>query len=150
MQRPAKQHGFTIPEVIVAAGIMIILCIGTLTVYTYAVRVNRGNYLRAQAQSVLQLEVEFYRSLKFIPIGSDVRLNAGTYNNVRTHTSPDGRVFNVSVVISNLPPPGSGTVPNDTDCEFKQITITAVPAVTETGWLANLDTNVTIQRVRAN
>src|SRR6188768_339013 len=62
-----RECGFTLVEVIIAAGIMIILCIGTLSVFTHAVKVNTGNNLRSQAQSVLQQEVEYYRSLKFVP-----------------------------------------------------------------------------------
>jgi type II secretory pathway pseudopilin PulG len=140
------QRGFTIPEVIVAGSIMVVLCVGTLSVFSYAVKINRGNNLRMQALSVLQQEVEFYRSLKFIPVGTDAQLNQGTYTNVRQHTTPDGRVFNVTVVVTNLP---SGT--SDANSTFKEIAISATPVVAETqGWLQNLGTNVTIQRVRAN
>lgn len=143
--------GFTLVEVVIAAVIMVILCVGTLTVFSYAVRVNRGNALRAQAMSILQKEVEYYRSLKYVPVGSSAELNAGTYPNLRTRTSPDGRVFNVSVTIDNDPlTAGVQTTPLDADCRFKEITITVVPQVAETSWLANLKTNLTIQRVRAN
>lgn len=138
--------GFTIPEVLVAATLMIILCVGTLSVFAYVVKINRGNNLRMQALSVLQLEVEFYRSLKFVPVGTDSRLNEGTYANVRQHTTPDGRVFNVTVIITNLP---AGTA--DSLCTFKQLAITATPVVAERdAWLQNLHTDVTIQRVRSN
>ena len=143
--------GFTLVEVLIAAVIMVILCIGTMTVFSYAVRINRGNNLRAQAMSVLQKEVEYYRSVKYVPVGSSAELNAGTYTNVRTRTSPDGRVFSVSVTIDNDPvTAGVQTTPADAACRFKEISITVVPQVAETGWLANLKTNVTIQRVRAN
>jgi type II secretory pathway pseudopilin PulG len=145
--------GFTVVEVIVAASIMIILCVGTLSVFSYVVKINRGENLRAQALSVLQLEVEYYRSLKYVPIGSDTALNGGTYTNVRTRTSADGRVFNISVTIDNDPfTTGIQTNANvaDSTCKFKEINIQAVPQIAETGWLANLKTDVTIQRVRSN
>jgi type II secretory pathway pseudopilin PulG len=139
-------RGFTIPEVIVAGTIMIILCVGTLTTFSYAVKLNRGNNLRMQALSVLQLEVEYYRSIKFVPVGSDPALNEGTYTNVRQRTSADGRVFNITAVVANLP---TGTA--DSDAKFKQITISATPVVVETeGWLQNLNTTVALQRVRSN
>jgi len=141
-----RSRGFTIPEVIVAGSIMIVLCVGTLSVFAFVVRINRGNNLRMQALSVLQQEVEFYRSLKFVPVGTDPQLNQGTYTNVRQHTTPDGRVFNVTVVIANVP---AGTA--DSASTFKQITITATPVVAERErWLQNLHTDVTIQRVRSN
>jgi type II secretory pathway pseudopilin PulG len=145
--RSSRENGFTIPEVIVAGSIMIILCVGTLTVFTTAVKYNRGNNLRMQALSVLQLEAEFYRGMKFVPVGTDSRLIAATYTNVRQRTSADGRVFNITVVITNIAP----TASNETDVKLKQIQISATPVVAESeGWLQNLGTSLTIQRVRAN
>jgi type II secretory pathway pseudopilin PulG len=144
-------NGFTIVEVIIASTIMIILCVGILSVFSYATKINRGENLRAQALSVLQKEVEYYRSLKFVPVGSSTELNAGTYNNIRTMTSSDGRIFNISVTIDNDPyNSGSFTLITDANCKFKEITITAVPQIAETGWLANLKTDIVIQRVRSN
>ncbi|MGI8545228.1 MAG: type IV pilus modification PilV family protein [Aridibacter sp.] len=139
------EKGFTLVEVIIAGIIMIILSIGLLTVFSYTVKINRGENLRTQALSVLQLEVENYRSLKFVPVGSSTQLNSGNYPNLKTSTSADGRVFNISVTIVNLP---SGTT--DANTTYKEIKITAVPQIAETGWLANLKTDVTVQRVRAN
>ncbi len=125
---------------------MIILCVGTLTTFSYAVKINRGNNLRMQALSVLQLEVEFYRSLKFVPVGSNAALDQGTYTNVRQRPSSDGRNFNISVIVENLP---AGT--GDGTATFKQITISAIPVVAENeGWLQNLNTTVALQRVRSN
>lgn len=148
-----REAGFTLIEVIVAGTIMIILSVGLLTVFEYAVRINRGENLRMQAMTVLQLEVEYYRSLKFVPgleTAADLNnhrsadLRAGTHT-LTPVTSPDGRVFNITATVVNISP---STV--EELCKFKEITIVAVPAVAETGWLANLRTNVTIQRVRSN
>src|SRR5258708_21718384 len=143
-----SEAGFTMVEVILAAGIMIILCIGTLTVFSHVVAVNRGNNMRSQAQSVLQEEAEYYRSLKFIPVGSDTALNAGTYNRPN-RTSADNTVFTISVVITNKLLI-DGTASTDTTCTLKEIQITVQPLNTQTGWLANMNTNLTIQRVRSN
>jgi Tfp pilus assembly protein PilV len=143
-----EKEGFTVIEVIVAGSIMIILCVGLLSVFSYVVKINRGENVRMQALSILQEEAEYYRSLKFVPTGSSAYLNATTYTNHRSaaeRTSADGRLFNVTTVITNVP---SGTL--DANAKFKEITITATPATAETGWLANLQTTLTIQRVRAN
>lgn len=146
-----NQSGFTIPEVIVAGSIMIILCVGIMSAYVYAIKINRGNNLRMQALAVLQLEVEYYRSLRFTPASPDPELAGASYTNVRQRTSADGRQFNISVVIDNEPF-GDGVLNNnESTCTFKQITITAVPVVDEAdGWLQNLGTDVTLQRVRSN
>lgn len=58
-RQTSRTRGFTIPEVIVAGSIMIVLCVGTLSVFSYVVRINRGNALRMQALSVLQAKVEY-------------------------------------------------------------------------------------------
>jgi type II secretory pathway pseudopilin PulG len=153
----SSEAGFTIPEVIVAGTLMIILCVGTLSVFSYVVKINRGNNLRMQALSVLQAKVEYYRALKFVPgleTTADLpnhRLNdlyAGSHT-LSPITTPDGRVFNITATVTNSAP-ASG--PNDeAHCQFKTITITATPQVTEREtWLQNLGTNVTIQRVRSN
>lgn len=152
-----NQNGFTIPEVIVAGSIMIILCVGTLTVFSYAIKINRGNNLRMQALSVLQAKVEYYRSLKFVPglqttadlpNHRDADLYAGSHT-LSSITTPDGRVFSITAAVTNVS--YSSGVTDEAHCTFKTIVITAVPQVAETqGWLQNLGTNVTIQRVRSN
>jgi type II secretory pathway pseudopilin PulG len=142
--------GFTLIEVLLAAAIMIILCVGTLSVFSYAVKINRGNNLRSQALTALQAESELYRSFKFVPGAglSDVRLNAGTYTRP-PRTSADGTVFNITVTISNISYKDP-SAPTEANCTLKQIYIQAVMANAQSGWLANLNTNLTILRVRAN
>ncbi len=147
--KPDGERGFTIPEVIVAGSIMIIIAVGVLTAYVQAIKLNRGNELRMQALSVLQQEVEFYRSLKFIPVGSDAAIAGGSYPRPN-RTSASGRVFSINVTIDNFP--FDGNLDNDeTTTTFKEITIVATPLVAENeGWLQDLNTRVTVQRVRSN
>jgi len=144
-----RVEGFTVVEVIVAASIMVVLCVGTLSVFSFAVRINAGNNLRAQALTVLQKETEFYRSLKFVPdpILSDDALNEGTYTRPQ-RTSEDGTVFNLSVVITNVSGINGSLLDNDTT--LKEIRIVATPVNPKHGWLADLKTNLTFLRVRSN
>jgi len=140
------QKGFTLIEVMVAASIMIVLCVGVLAVFSFAVQINAGNNLREQAQTVLQKEVEYYRTLKFVPnqTQTDPGLTAGTH--VRPdRTSEDGTVFHLSVQITNV-----SADTTEAGATLKQITVNATPATPRAGWLANLQTNVTLQRVRSN
>jgi type II secretory pathway pseudopilin PulG len=143
-----ERAGFTLIEVMVAGMLMIILAVGLLTVTSHAVKLNRGNNIRIQAQSALQAEAEYYRSLKFVPVGSDTAMNANTYTRPNRVTA-DNSNFAISVVIINKNLV-NGSASNDSTATLKEITITAAPAVAQTGWLANLNTNLTIQRVRAN
>ncbi|NNE66162.1 MAG: type II secretion system protein [Pyrinomonadaceae bacterium] len=146
-------RGFTLIEVILAGTLLIILSVGILMIFSNVVERNRGENLRMQALSVLQKDVEYYRGLKFVPVGSSTELNGGSYPNVRTRTSEDGRVFVISVTIDNDPYTAgiqtAAQIP-EADCKFKEIVISAVPQVAESGWLSDLKANVTIQRVRSN
>jgi len=148
----ATDGGFTLIEVLVAGGIMIILCIGTLTVFSHAVQINSGNNFRAQAESVLGLEVECIRSLRFTEYGADPALNAVGYPHLRTtRTSADGTVFNLSVGITNLPLL-DGTASDDSTATMKEIRLTATAVNPRQGWLSdtNLHTDITFQRTRGN
>jgi prepilin-type N-terminal cleavage/methylation domain-containing protein len=146
----AGNRGFTLIEVLIAASIMIILCVGTLSVFSYAIKLNTGNNMRSQALTVLQAEAEFYRSLKFKPSATitDTRLIAGDYT-LDPRASADGTVFNVTVSISNISHLDPAN-PSETNCTLKQIVIRTVMANPQPGWLANLRTELTILRVRAN
>lgn len=153
----AGARGFTIPEVIIAGMIMMILCVGTLSVFSYVVKINRGNNLRMQALSVLQAKVEYYRSLKFVP-GLETAGDLPNHRNsdlyVGTHalssiTTPDNRTFTITAVVTNTAFSSGGT--DEAHSLFKTITINAIPQVAENeAWLQNLHTDVTIQRVRSN
>jgi hypothetical protein len=102
---------------------------------------GRGSY------PVDQKNVEFYRSLKFVPIGTDALLSEGPHP-LGNQQSADGQLFTVSATVTNLP---AGTA--DGLATLKEITITAYPQVEDyDGWLKNdnLNTRVTLQRVRGN
>lgn len=144
-----KHSGFTLVEVLIAASIMIILCVGTLSVFSYAVKINAGNNLRSQALTVLQAEVEYYRSLKFVrnTTVSDTQLYAGNYTRPQ-RTSADGTVFNITVTITNVTHTGSPAT--EANCTLKEIRINTVMANPQPGWLANMRTDLTVYRVRAN
>lgn len=134
---------------------MIILCVGVLTAYTHVVNLNRGNHIRAQALTILQREVEEFRSFRFVPGTTDARLNAGEYPNykVGVPSTDDGIPFNISVIVDNNPyddPSQPLDSISNADCRIKEITIEAVLQNPESGWLADLQTRVTIQRVRSN
>jgi prepilin-type N-terminal cleavage/methylation domain-containing protein len=150
--------GFTLIEVIVAASLMVILAVGVLSVFSYATKLNAGNALRAQAQTVLQKEVERYRAMKFVPSNPprDAALNATastgvtfTCDGTARCTSQDGTQFNIKVTITNLPSP-AGAATTDDSAPLQQIVLEATPKIARQGWLANLRTSVTLIRVRSN
>jgi type II secretory pathway pseudopilin PulG len=153
VKRPAtRDAGFTIPEVIVAGTILIILSVGVLTVFLQSIKLNRGNDVRMQALTVLQKQVELYRALKYQPVAPDPLLNGHIEQLTATGTpSANGTLFDVRVTIDNNPYLNgiqtSSDVP-EVNCKFKEITIRVTPHDAQEGWLQNLSTTVTFRRVR--
>jgi prepilin-type N-terminal cleavage/methylation domain-containing protein len=151
IKQTLPQRGFTLPEVLIAAVILIVLAVGTLSVFSYVVRINRGENLRSQALTVMQKEIEHYRSLKYVPVASGLtsaELTACPRTQITfgaPFTSADGQQFDLFVTIDNIP---AGT---EDATNFKQIMIEAKPTIPERDvWLQNLNTSVTFQRVRSN
>lgn len=160
MNETRRDCGFTIPELLVAGVLLIILSVGSLEVFVSAIRINGGNNLRMQALSVLQQEVEYYRSLSFVP-GLHTPANLSTHRRPEmmagTHTRPnrtsaDGIVFSITATVTNVYSDEHETPPTLTEAHvaYKQIEIVATPVATQPGWLQNLNTRVVVQRVRAN
>lgn len=158
-QRFRHQRGFTLIELIVASTVMSVLAVGVLSTFSYAVRINAGNNLRAQAMTVLQKEIERYRAMKYVPSSPprDASLNATGASGVTFNcdgsarcTSQDGTQFNLKVTITNIGFANGAATQDDNTATLKQIVIEATPTVARTGWLANLRTNVTLLRVRSN
>jgi prepilin-type N-terminal cleavage/methylation domain-containing protein len=153
--RTARERGFTLIEVIVAASLLIILCVGTIMVFSQAIKLNRGNDIRMQALTVLQKQVENYRALKYQPVNPDPLLAGHTLTTVATAVpSANGTLFDVTVSIDNDPytdgiqtATSAPAVP-EADCTFKEITIEATPHNPQSGWLADLKTRVSFRRVR--
>jgi len=150
-----RQSGFTIPEVIVAGTILIILSVGVLTVFLQSIKLNRGNDIRMQALTVMQKQVEFYRALKYQPVAPDPLLNGRTRTVTATSVpSANGTLFDVAVTIDNDPyAPNIQTATSspavaEADCKFKEITIEVSPHGAQEGWLQNLRTIVAFRRVR--
>lgn len=148
-----NQNGFSLVEVVVAMLVMIVLLLGTLTVFTYAVQYNRGSNLRSQALTVMQQEAEIYRSSKFVRSFTDTNLLGGT-KATQTRTSVDNTVFNLDVSIDNDPSTSgiqSGeTLASGKACTLKEIKITVTPQNGESNWIKAISANLTIQRVRGN
>jgi type II secretory pathway pseudopilin PulG len=154
---PRAASGFTLIEVLVAGMLLIILCVGVFTVFEQAIKLNRGNKIRAQALSVLQRKVELYRAMKYAPVNPDPLL-AGRTKTVTDNgvASADGTLFDVAVTIDNDPftagiqtgNVGSVPVITEANCKFKEITIEATPHNAQAGWITAITTKVTFQRVR--
>jgi Tfp pilus assembly protein PilV len=151
--RLKKEDGFSLVEMVIAILVMMVMMLGTLTVFTYAVQYNRGNNLRSQALTVLQQEAEIFRSSKFTPTVTDSILMGGV-KAAKTVNSADGTSFTVNVTVDN-DPYTDGVQTNETlssgsKCTLKEIKISVTPRNGESAWMTAVKTEVSIQRVRGN
>jgi len=146
------QNGFSLVEVVLAAMVMVVLCIAALSAFSYASSVNRGNNLRSQSLSTLQEQIEIYRGLKFKRSGQDpvaAALFAGTYDKGEVAAADGESDYRVTVNIRNIPNPPSTTIPSETSVTVKEITVTATLVGDEGKWFGG-STSITMLRVRAN
>jgi Tfp pilus assembly protein PilV len=139
--------GFSVIEVIIAALIVSILCIGVLTVFSQVVNMNRGNATRLQALQILDAEVDSYRSMSFAAGAIDSRLIAGTAT-PRVVSSADGTEYSVSVEVVDLANQTAGQVPAAASVTLKRITISVSRVSASSEWSAR-PVSATVLRVRA-
>ena len=143
----ARVDGFSIVEVIIAALIVSILCIGVLTVFSQVVNINRGNATRLQALQILDSEIDSYKSMSFAAGSVDQRLLAGPPVS-RIVTSADGMQFDVSVEISDLPNQTLAQIPLPENVTLKRITISVSRVDGGSEW-SSKPVSMTFLRVRA-
>lgn len=149
--RPAtieqSQDGFSLMEVIVALGVFLVVMLGMVTVFTYAVNYNSGNNARAKSLAVLQQEVEQFRSAKFTPRATDSTLTGGT-KNPKTVTLTDGSKFRIQTEIDDDPStPAVDTLAAPT---LKEIKVTVTLDNPTPGWQTAIPARVVLRRTRAN
>ena len=153
------QDGFSLVEVIAALIIFLIVLLGLVTVFTYAVNYNSGNNSRAQALAVLQQEVELLRSAKFVPDAAktDAALLGGT-KAARSPTFPptSGGSFRVQITVDD-DPFCSGVQPETAFCTssvlpstLKEITVTVILDSPTPGWQTSVPVKAVLRRARAN
>lgn len=153
------EKGFSLVEVTIAMVILLVALLGVFVTFTYAVNYNAGNNSRAQALSVLQREVELYRSAKFTPevmdnytpngANDDRRDITGGTKAVRIVTSADESRFRVAVLVDDNPNTPT-VIDTDSTKTIKEITVTVTLDRPTPGWQTSLPATVVLRRVRAN
>ena len=115
--QPDRERGFSLIEIMVAIPIMAVVSLGTLSLFTYAMRYNAGGNSRALAIGVAQQQLEQLRSVAY----SDSSLTA-TADTKRTVVA-EKHEFTVDTTITDLKEDSS----QPTVVTGKQITINVTP-----------------------
>jgi prepilin-type N-terminal cleavage/methylation domain-containing protein len=141
------ENGFSLVEVMIALGILLIAVLGIFATFTYATIHNGGNSRRSQALSVFQQEIELLRSAKFTPTIMDSSLSGGT-KTPKTVTAADGFKYVVEVQVDD--DPVALGVQTDNTKTLKEITLSVTPQSINGSWVVAYPTKMTFRRVRAN
>lgn len=142
-----SQKGFSLVEVITAMVVFLVVMLGLVNVFTYAVNYNVGNNARSQALAVMQQEVELYRSAKFTPHITDPKLTGGTKTPYPVN-SADGNRFRIQTVVDDDPSTVAVDVNNLTT--LKEITVTVTLENPTPGWQTAVPAKVVLRRARSN
>lgn len=144
------EEGFSLVELIIALLVFLIVLLGVFVTFVYAVNYNAGNNARSQGLTVLQKQVELFRSGKFTPTvtdSSDPDLTGGI-KAWKSTESEDGNKFKYQVIVDDDPFTNGVQINNATT--MKEISVTVTLESPTPGWQTAVPTTVVLRRVRAN
>jgi len=144
-QNRRYESGFTLVEAIIALLLMLVVALGSASLFSFSIYNNSGGQDRSTGLAIAQQALELLRNAEFTPSNTDATLAAGTY--VQTGVVRDGRRFTVTKVIDDNP--ATATVDVDTATTLKSIRITVSPESMGRGWALGAGGTVTLLTQRA-
>ncbi|SRR6266545_6148207 len=144
----AEQSGFTLLEAVIALLIMLIVALGSASLFSFSIYNNSGGTDRATSLAVAQQALERLRSAQFNSSTTDTVLNGGT--TVQAGIVRDGRQFTLTVAVDDNPSTSAPDVNAATN--LKGITVTVVPQSIGRGWAFGAGGTITLitQRSRSD
>jgi len=138
------ESGFTLIEAMIALLLMMIVALGSASLFSFSIYNNSGGTDRATSLAIAQQALESLRSAQFNATTTDPSLIGAT--SVQTVTV-EGRTFRMTRTIDDLP----ATIAPDVDptTNLKGITITVVPQSIGGGWASGVGGTVTLITQRA-
>ena len=145
-QRVASDEaGFTLLEATIALVLMMIVALGSASLFTFSIYNNSGGSDRATSLAIAQQAVEGLRSATFNSTTTDAILTGGS--TTQTGVIRDGRRFNITRVIDDDPTTAAIDVSATTN--LKTITVTVVPQSIGGGWAFGAGGTVTLVTQRS-
>ncbi len=140
--------GFTLVEAVIALLIMLIVALGSASLFSFSVYNNSGGTDRATSLAIAQQALERLRSAQFNSTTTDASLNAGTV--VQTGIQSEGRSFTLTVAVDD--DPSTTAIESVPTTSLKAITVTVVPQSIGRGWAFGAGGTVTLitQRSRTD
>jgi Tfp pilus assembly protein PilV len=136
--------GFTLLEAIIALLLMMIVALGSASLFSFSIYNNSGGSDRATSLAIAQQALEGLRSARFNATTTDPSLVGGT--TVET-VAVEGRTFRMTRTIDDLP----STIGPDVDpnTNLKGITVSVVPQSITRGWASGAGGTVTLRTQRS-
>lgn len=138
------QQGFSLLEAMIALVLMLIVALGSASLFSFSIYNNSGGSDRATSLAIAQQALEVSRSAQFNSTTTNASLNGGS---TQQSVVRDGRRFTVTRTIDDNPAT-AGTEIN-TNTNLKRITITVVPRSIGRGWAFGAGGTVTLYTLRS-
>ena len=143
--RLADQSGFTLLESVIAMVLMLVVALGSASLFSYSIYNNSGGADRATSLAIAQQQIERLRSARFTSTVTDANLNAGTP--VTSTVVSDGRQFRLTVAIDDNP--STDAIDVNAATNLKGITVTVVSQSIGRGWAFGSGGTITLFTQRA-
>lgn len=143
--RENRDAGFTLLESTIALLLMMVVALGSASLFSFSIYNNSGSSDRATSMAIAQQAIESLRSAKFNSTITDSVLNGGT--TTQAGVIRDGRSFNVTRIIDDNPATSAVDVSPTTN--LKTITVIVVPRSIGQGWAFGAGGTITLVTQRS-
>jgi Tfp pilus assembly protein PilV len=140
----AGQRGFSLLEATIALLLMLVIALGSASLFSFSIYNNSGGSDRATSLAIAQQALEVARSAQFNSTTTDIKLNGGSRVE---EVIRDERRFTVTRTIDDNPATPETEI--DTNTNLKRITITVVPRSIGRGWAFGAGGTVNLYTLRS-
>ena len=141
----SNQHGFTLLEACIALLLMMVVALGSASLFSFSIYNNSGGSDRATSMAIAQEALERLRSAEFSTTATDATLVGGT--TVQNGVVRDGRTYRLTRAIDD--DPTSTDIDVNPTTNFKSITVAVMPERIGGGWAFGAGGTVTLITQRA-
>jgi prepilin-type N-terminal cleavage/methylation domain-containing protein len=138
------QQGFSLLEAMIALVLMLIVALGSASLFSFSIYNNSGGSDRATSLAIAQQALEMARSAPFNSTTTHESLDGGSEDQ---EVVRDGRRFIVTRTIDDNPATLGTEI--DPNTNLKRITITVVPRSIGRGWAFGAGGTVNLYTLRA-
>ncbi len=140
VSRNSREAGFSLIEAVIALLLMMIVALGSASLFSFSIYNNSGGSDRATSLAIAQEALEVLRSAQFNATTTDASLTGGT--TVQPAVVRDGRTFSVTRIVDDVP--STAAVDINAATTLKGITVTVVPQSIGRGWASGVGGTVTL------